>query len=56
MHFLSDVDILIFVLRRNNTEGEGLCETELAAKWYAKNVPETPRDRRVKKIMVLMDQ
>ena len=52
MHFLPDVDRLIFELRRNNTEDEGLCEKKSAAKWYAKNVPETPMDRGFKKFKV----
>ena len=50
MHFLADVDILVRELRENNTEGEKLCEIEASAKWYAKNVRETPLDRRVKKV------
>ena len=49
MHFLADVDRLVRELRENNTDGEKLCEIESSAKWYAKNVRETPMDRVVKK-------
>ena len=50
VHFLADVDKLVRDLRENNTEGEELCEIEASAKWYAKNVRETPLDRGVKKV------
>ena len=50
VHFLADVDKLVRELRENNTEGEKLCEIETSAKWYAKNVRETPLDRGVKKV------
>ena len=50
VHFLADVDKLVRELRENNTEGEKLCEIEASAKWYAKNVRETPLDRGVKKV------
>ena len=50
VHFLADVDKLVRELRENNTEGEKLCEIEASAKWYAKNVPEIPLDRGVKKV------
>ena len=49
VHFLADVDRLVRELRENNTDGEKLCEIESSAKWYAKNVRETPMDRGVKK-------
>ena len=49
LHFLGDVDRLVRELRENNTDGEKLCEIELSAKWYAKNVRETRMDRGVKK-------
>ena len=49
VRFLADVDGLVRELRENNTDGEKLCELELSAKWYAKNVRETPMDRGVKK-------
>ena len=49
VHFLADVDRLFRELRENNTDGEKLCEIESSAKWYAKNVRETPMDRAVKK-------
>ena len=49
VHFLADVDRLVRELRENNTDGEELCEIEPSAKWYAKNVRETPMDRGVKK-------
>ena len=45
----ADVDRLIRELRENNTDGEKLCEIESSAKWYAKNLSETPMDRGVKK-------
>ena len=43
VHFLADVDRLDRELRGNNTDGEILCEMESSAKWYAKNIRETPR-------------
>ena len=49
VHFLADVNRLDRELRENITHGEKLCEIELSAKWYAKNVRETPMDRGVKK-------
>ena len=49
VHFLADLDRLVRELRKNNTDGEKLCEIELLAKCYAKNVRETPIDRGVKK-------
>ena len=52
VHFLADVDRLVWELRENNTDGEKLCEIESSAKWYAKNVRETPMDRGVKKLMI----
>ena len=48
VHFLADADRLVCELRENNTDGEKLCEIELSAKCYAKNVRETPMDRGVK--------
>ena len=50
VHFFADVNKLVRELRENNTEGEKLCENEESAKWYAKNVRETPLDRGVKKV------
>ena len=47
VHFLADVDRLVRELWENNTDGEKLCEIELSAKWYTKNVRETPMDRGV---------
>ena len=52
VHFLADVDKLVRELRENRLEGENLCEIESSAKWYAKNVCETPVDRWVKKLMI----
>ena len=52
VHFLADVDKLVRELRENNTEGEKLCDIEASAKWYAKNVRETPSDRVVKKCTI----
>ena len=49
VHFLADVDRFVRELRENNTDSEKLCEIESSAKWYAKNVRETPMDRVVKK-------
>ena len=45
IHFLADVDKLVRSLRENGTSGEKLCEIESTAKWYAKNMRETPIDR-----------
>ena len=56
VHFLADVDRLVRELTENNTDGEKLCEIESSAKWYAKNVRETPMDRGVKKANFLEDQ
>ena len=50
VHFLADVDKLARKLRVDNTEGEKLCEIEGSAKWYAKNVCETPADRWFKNV------
>ena len=50
VHFLADEDKLVIELCENNTEVEKLCEIEASAKWYAKNVRETPIDRGVKKV------
>ena len=49
VHFITDVDRLVCELRENNTYGGNLCEIESSAKWYAKNVRETPMYRGVKK-------
>ena len=49
LHFLADIDILIKILRENNVPAEKLIEIELAAKWYSKNIRETPLDRAVAK-------
>ena len=54
VHFLADVDRLVRELRENNTDGEKLGEIESSAKWYAKNVRETPMDRGVKKANVFL--
>ena len=50
VQILADVDKLLRELRENKTEGEKLCEIESSAKWYAKNVRETPLHRGVKKV------
>ena len=48
-HFLADIDIFLSQLKNQNTSGETLCEIEAAAKAYAKNVRQTPRDKAVEK-------
>ena len=50
VHFLADVDKLVRELRQNKIEDQKFFETEASAKWYAKNVRETPMDRGVKKV------
>ena len=45
LHFLANVDKLVRNLRANELEGEKLCEKEVSAKWYARNIRETPVDR-----------
>ena len=42
LYFLADIKILIRNLRENNVPGEKLFEIEAAAKWYSKNIRETP--------------
>ena len=56
VHFLADEDKLVRELRENNTEDEKLCEIEASAKWYAKNVRETPMDRGVKSALLPKSQ
>ena len=48
-HFLADIDNFLSQLKNQNTSGETLCEIEAAAKAYAKNVRQTPRDKAVEK-------
>ena len=50
LHFLVDIDSLIRNLRENNVPGEKLFEIEAAAKWYSKNIRETPLDRALAKV------
>ena len=50
VHFLADLDKLVRELRENNTEGEKFCEIEVSAKWYAKNIRQTPKEIGVKKV------
>ena len=38
LHFLANVDKLVRNLRANELEGEKLCEKEVSAKWYARNI------------------
>ena len=45
IHLLADVDKQVRSLRENGTSGEKLCEIDSTAKWYAKNMRETPIDR-----------
>ena len=48
-HFLADIDLFFSQLKNQKTSGETLCEKEAAAKAYAKNVRQTPRDKAVEK-------
>ena len=48
-HFLADKDIFLSQLKNQKTSAETLCEIEAAAKAYAKNVRQTPRDKAVEK-------
>ena len=48
-HFLTDIDLFLSQLKNQKTSGETLCEIEAAAKAYAKNVRQTPRDKAVQK-------
>ena len=48
-HFLADIDIFISQLKNQKPSGETLSEIEAAAKAYAKNVRQTPRDKAVEK-------
>ena len=50
LHFLADIDSLIRDLRQNNVPGGKLFEIEAAAKWYPKNIRETPLDRALAKL------
>ena len=49
LHFLADIDSLIRNLRENSVPGEKLFEIEAAAKFYSKNIRETPLDRALAK-------
>ena len=46
---MPDIEIFLSQLKNQKTPGETLCEIEAAAKAYAKNVRQTPRDNAVKK-------
>ena len=48
-HFLADIDIFLSQLKNQKISGETLYEIEAAAKAYAKNVRQTPRDKFVEK-------
>ena len=48
-HFLADINIFLSQLINQKTSGGTLCELEAAAKAYAKNVRQTPRDKAVEK-------
>ena len=50
LHFLAAIDSLIRNVRENNVPGEKLFEIEAAAKWYSKNIRETPLDRALSKL------
>ena len=49
VHFLADIDIFLSELKSNRLPGEKLCETEAAAKRYAKIVKQTPYNKGVEK-------
>ena len=51
LHFLADVQRLVREIRENNTDGENLCQKQLSAKCYSKNVEETPMDIVLKELM-----
>ena len=48
-NFLADIGIFLSQLKNQKTSGETICEIEAAAKAYAKNVRQTPRDKAVEK-------
>ena len=48
-HFLADIDIFLSQLKNQKTSGETLCEVQAAAKAYAKNLKQIPRDKAVEK-------
>ena len=48
-HFLADIDIFLSQLKNQKTSGEILCAFEAAAKAYAKNVRQMPRDKAIAK-------
>ena len=48
-HFSADIDIFLSQLKNQKTSGETLCQIQAAAKAYAKNVKQTPRDKAVEK-------
>ena len=50
LHFLADIDSLIRNLSENNVPAEKLFEVEASAKWYSKNIRETPLDRALAKV------
>ena len=50
LHFIADIDSLTWTLHETKVQGEKLLEIEAAAKWYSKNIRETPLDRALAKI------
>ena len=48
-HFLAGIDNVLSELKFNRLRGEKICETEAAAKRYAKNVKQIPSDKGVEK-------
>ena len=49
IHFLAGIDSFLSELNLNRLRGEKLCETEAAAKGYAKNVKQIASDKSVEK-------
>ena len=47
--FLADIDIFLSQMKNQKLFGETLCKIQAAAKAYAKNVRQTPRDKVVEK-------
>ena len=44
-HFPADINKLVSSMRENGVRSEELCEVDAFAKWYAKNLRETPVNR-----------
>ena len=54
VHFLADIYKMVRTLQKSGTDVGKLCEIDVSAKWYAKNVRETPANRGIVKVAKLL--